>query len=310
MKTYENYIIENLSLSNNLIIDILKELKKSNNTKLIKNIIDNVDRQERSLLMNAIKSNNQDLIKFVLSFNPDVNHIDKQGKNVLYYAKNIKIINLLIDAGVNFVSTKEEPLLVFLANKKIFNIGLYKKIIDSGIVKLTDEDVYSGTVFAYLLNNKKAMIFLSSFQVKIINDEAKKSIYQNILNNYKYSQKKLSIFGLKTLITKNIIDIDCSFFKEIKDKLFSTYTENNLKNFITQLKDVISYKEFIFLDTYNNNNITGNQTIWQLLEEIYVDDDIMGFVKTIQGSNMFYRSCSYQDYLKKIRMVKAKKFNL
>jgi hypothetical protein len=313
MKSYKNYILENISLSNNTIIEILKELKNSNNMTLINNIISNVDKQGRSLLMNAVKKNKQDLIEFILEFKPDMNYLDKNGLNVLYYAKNLKTVNLLIDNGAEFISTEKNPLLVHFANKKIFNINLYKKILDMNIVKLTDMDKYNQTVFSLLITNNKAISFLASYHIKITDDNALENIYSSIINNYKYSAKKGKLNGLIILIKEKIVEINCLFFKKIKNELFSTYTSNNLEYFITQLKDIISYKDFIFIDTYDNSNISGTlKYLHELLDDIY-DEDVIEFVESLRNTNhnkIYYNACSYDDYLRKIKMEKAKKFNL
>jgi len=310
MKTYNNYILENILLSNNTIIEILKELENSNNTTLINNIISNVDKQGRSLLMNAVKTNNEDLIKFILKFKPDMKHLDKNGLNVLYYAKNLKIINLLIDNGAEFISTEKNPLLVHFANKKIFNINLYKKILNTNIVKLTDMNKYYQTVYSILIYNKKAITFLASYHIQITDNDALNELYRSILNYYKYSAKKEKLNGLIILIKEKIININCLFFTKVRDELFFTYTSNNLEYFITQLKDIISYKDFIFLDTYNNTHISGtSKHLHELLDDIY-DDDVLSFINSIQHTNIYYTACSYEDYKRKKKKETAQKFNL
>jgi len=313
MKSYNNYILENLSLSNNTIIEILKELKKTNNTDLINNILSNTDNHDRSILMNAVKTNKIDLIKFILSFNPNIKHLDKKGLNVIYYAKNAKIIKLLIENGAEFISIEKQPLLVHLAAKKIFNIDLYKKIINSGVVKLTDKNKYNNTMFSLLVTNNKAMNFLANYNITITDDIVLRRIFENVVQDFVYN-KNGKITGFITLLKKNIISINCDFFNIVKTQLFGhIYSDNKLEYFIKQLKDVISYKDFVFLDVYNNKHIDGyNKHLFELLADIY-DENVIKFVNSLintDHNNIYYKSCSYVDYLKNIRMNKAKKFNL
>ena len=57
MKNYNNFILENVSLSNKTVIEILKSLSTSkDNTDLINKIINNTDSKNRNILITTTKS--------------------------------------------------------------------------------------------------------------------------------------------------------------------------------------------------------------------------------------------------------------
>jgi len=302
MKKYEHFLIENISLSNDILIDILIDLKKTKKHKTINKIINQTDNKGNTIFMNVVKSKNIDLIKFLLDFDIDINKKNKKGENALYFAKNVKTINLLLDNNIDIISTKENPILVHLSKRNLFHKKLYEKAINNNITKLDEHDKHYSTVFSSYIGNYKIISFLSSFNVKLDNKNILEIIFSQLI--YKYKYLNISLTPFKLLLKKEIIKTNCSFFEQVKT-LFNNYIGSPLKEFIYEIKDIISYKDFVFLDQYNNEYIKSyDKKLHDLLDEIY-DDDVFAFINKINKENMFYRSCSYDDF-KKRQMIKTK----
>ncbi len=215
IKKYNNYLLEKMMFDEQTIIDILKSLKKTNDTKLINKIINKKDNKDKSLLMNIVEANDESMIDFILQFNVDINQKTINGDNVLFYCKNVKIVNKLIDAGADVTAEYKHinrNLLIHLAYKKIFNVDLYKRIMSKG-VDLKSIDLQKQTVLCNSILNKSMLQFLIDNNVDLNGPDKYNYLYLLCYaGRYHKSKSKYFINTLKFLLD-NGMKIDNIFLE-------------------------------------------------------------------------------------------------
>jgi len=136
IKKYSLYL-EKITIENSDVISILRSLETGQNKEIIiKKLVNNVDNNGKSTLMQVVQSNDENLIDFILKYKIDINHKNANGENVLFYCKNLKIFKKLYDLGADPLAKNIQTntnILIHLSSKKIFNVDLYQDIINKGV---------------------------------------------------------------------------------------------------------------------------------------------------------------------------------
>lgn len=255
IKNYNLFLInEGITMSNEDIVDILisLETEDNRNAALINKLVNHKDNKGVTVLMNIVKSNKEDLVDYVLKFNPDINALTKLNENVLFFCKNINMFNKFFNLGVDYkiITTYEVNTLLYLASKNIFNEEMYQKLINNG-VEINKLGLNKTGLLDYLVTNKKAVEFLIKNKIDL-NIEHQMFI-NNLFYKYKYYPKT----------RKNIIEIfDILFKNGIKI--------NQIYTFVNQLVDPISYAE-------SNYNILRSEHVYNFISKIgkYFSDELI-----------------------------------
>lgn len=296
MKKYNKYLLESVNLSNSLIIEILTNLKDKN---IIKKIILNTDKKEKSILINVVESNDYDTVKFLLNFDININHIDKAGNNVLFYVKSIKMFKLLYEAGADasIINNAGHTTLLSLARKSLFNSVLYKKIIDNDNIDITISTKYNESLVSLSLGNLKTLSMLLSYNNKITKKLELNKLYEYIIYKYMWVNKSKLLSALKLLLDNNIISLECSFFVELNKLPFnsSNYSKNTIFTFIDAMEDYIDPLNYVFFK-YKNNK--------------YIDWVKEKYPETITLFDENPSELCYKQYLYNKRKQKTDQFNI
>lgn len=272
IKNYNIFrLYEKISLNDTDVIDIIKSLETGENKdNILKKLVNNIDNQGRSILMSAVKSNDEKLIDYILTFNPDINHKNKYGENVLFYCKNIKIFKKIYALGADPLAKSkniDRNILLTLANKKIFNVDLYQQLIGDG-VNIKEVDVNGFGMLVASIQNNKILQFLIKKGIDINGSYNGDQHYLSTLFSYmKYSKRKyydifdtlfkngLKIKDIDTFIT-NLLDLDMTYRE--------TEPSDKSLNFIDRYKSYLGSDFFIkvFYDKtryFSNFTVGGNK---------------------------------------------------
>jgi len=265
IKDYNLFLLkEAISMSNQDIVEIIKSLetKDNKNFALIKKLVNHKDAQGKTVLMNIIQSNNEELLDYVLNFNPDVNQVTKNtGYNELFFCKSVKIFKKIWDLGVNIKHKSvglDRTVLIELASKKVFNIDLYQSIIDSG-VDISWIDRNKQSVLSFLVSNRKAVNFLIKNNVNL-NGKDQGQVFWPLMYEVKYSKNPNYI--------KTAVPIILDLF-EAGLKLETT-------TYLTQFFEHMKIDEIYDLLEKIKNSITDNdmRTIYNATNRFFNNDNI------------------------------------
>ncbi len=274
IKKYQQYLIENVLLSNDIIIEIIKSLEGGDNSKLLNKLINYSDSKGKSVFMSILQTKNSELIDYVLNFEIDLNHIDKNGQNAYFYCKNSetlkKLYNLGIDFNVKSTGKSKKNVLLYLSNAKIFNVDIYKKMIDGG-VDIDEVDSYNSSVLSYSILNKGITSLL-------INNNAN-------LNNISQLDLIQTLFGVIRWYPKRR-NFAINMFKLLFDNGMKI---NDNKKFIVEMQNY----------WYSNKMNMIDEVLYPLKN--YITDDMM-----LELWNGFHRSDRkefFQNLLHKFKDV-------
>jgi len=305
MKKYNNFILENVSLSNKTVIEILKSLSKSkDNTDLINKIINNTDSKNRNILMNLVSSKADiSLIDDILKYDIDLNHIDDFGNNVLFYCKSVKVFKKIYNhskINTTLINKKDQTLLINLALKKIFNNEIYENLIRDG-VDINHMEGINGDTLLSLSITKPIIINLlikNNVDIKNLNREAKRNIIYTILYLYKIYEDKNIIDNLKLLID-NGFELKDYFYEE----MISMLENSDIIDFSERLKDYLDP-----IRIFNSLNISSHNIVFLFsLLNVFKTPHFYNFLKnTVYGKT---------DRMKKFeeenpKLIKSIEFNL
>lgn len=263
IKRYNDFLFENVNMSIDMIINIIKSLKKSDdNDELVNKLINYSDKNGKTVLMSISQSNNQDLIDFILKLDVDVENKDKHGRNVLYYCKNLKTFNKFynIVSDVNFIDKKtDKNLLSILASKNIFNVKIYKELIDKGL-DINRLDSHGNTLLSYSITNYNIVKLLidngAKINIKNKNDNFQLRYINDLIHNYTYFKfKRKSIIKVFKLLFKNGLDFDDFIFNFFIKVINGFHDENIYIEFLKSFQIYLS--EDYLIKIFNSSpNIT------------------------------------------------------
>lgn len=250
IKNYNLFLInEGITISNEDIVEIIKSLETEDNknASLINKLVNHKDNKDVTVLMNIVKSNNEELIDYVLQFNPDIHAVTKYNENVLFFCKSVKIFNKFYDLGVNvkLIPTNNygSTTMLYLSRKKIFNEQLYQRLISDG-VDINYRDYNNNTVLSFLITNKKAVEFLIRNKINLNDDKSQKAYIYVLLSSYlDYPAKRKNAIEIFKLLFKNdmkIIDIQ-RFVDVIYNLNTSYFYDNDVTVQLKLIEDLVKY---------------------------------------------------------------------
>lgn len=216
---------ESITMSNEDIVEIIKSLETEDNKneKLIKRLVNHTsDKSGKTVLMNIVQSNNEELIDYILKFDININQTLKTGENVLFFCKNVKMFNKFYNLGADVLAKNIHTgtnVLMYLSNKKIFNVELYQKLIDAGVEILPKKDngygtyYFESTVIYNSILNKGIVELLIKNGLDLNNDKnTQRNYLDSLLDSIKWDRKKLlTVINIFEYLFKNglkILDID------------------------------------------------------------------------------------------------------
>lgn len=266
MITKYNLYLENIAMSNEDIVEILKSLETEDNRNaaLINRLANKIDNKGKSVLMTIVQSNNEELVDYILKFNADINHTTKTGENVLFFCKSIKMFRKFYDLGVdvNVINSIKRTILTELSNKKLFNAELYQKIIDKGVdINMPDYSLYyqivnGCSVLSNSILNKKIVELLIKNNVNLNIKEIQYVYLSKLFREIQYfdTNSSIKIFeilfknGMKIIDTKNFAKMMVEI-KRYKNNLTDSYDRDPISDFIMPLKKYITAD--ILIDFFN-----------------------------------------------------------
>lgn len=306
IKNYNIFLLEKISLEDIDVINIIKSLETGENKDtLLKKLVNNVDTHGRSILMSAVKSNDEKLIDYILKFNPDLNHKNKYGENVLFYCKNIKIFKKMYDLGADPLTISEgygRNILLHLANKKIFNVEVYQQLIDDGVnINNADKNGYS--LLQASITNNKIVQFLIKKGVNINDIQTQIGYLYALLKSMEYSKR--TYYDVWDTLFKNGLKInDIEYFVDALLDIDTTYGNNpNLYKSIDFITRYLNYLGSDFLikifnkkSYYANYEGSGNVLYLQKLLEATENPDLYFAMKKYFGVDKFKEYFSSDKY--------------
>jgi hypothetical protein len=312
IKNYNLFLLkENVKLSSDDIIDIVKSLSTDNkNSKLVSKLVNYVDEQGKTILMDLVQKNKIDLIDYILKFNIDINHKNKKNENVLFYCKNINMFNRFYNMGadVTLINSDERNILLVLSNKKIFNVDLYKKLINNG-VDINKKDRWNNSIIFFSIYNQKILELLISENVKFDNINSL-LIINELVHRLRWwnKDKKMVINKIKYLFENGLKISEEEFLKAIKDQLLWMTSSDKfdiVKDFIMPLSKYIDDDMIKKLIIDNTNNVNFLIKVMENLPHYYT------YIKQLWRSSLDSFNYHFGEFLKKHPYLEAAdKYNL
>lgn len=322
LKNYHKYILENIQISLDMIIDILKDTK---NPDIINKLVNYSDKNGKSVLMSVVHSNRMDLVDFILQYDVDLNKQDNFGRNVLFYCKTLKMFNKFYDKGVdvNFIDNKtNKNILCVLSAKNIFNVKLYQELIDKGI-DINKFDKYNNNTLSYSISVPSIVKLLIKNGADINNPQKQFQLnYFHKLFYYfnHYKEKRKGVIDTVKLLFKNgleFVDPNYSlsdFVSNIVDIGAFNDKDNNYKNFITPLKNILP--EYILIKVFMDFNILDKSNVAKYLLNLDIYPTLYKKIKEYYHHNIQYAAKSdmlkfLEEYRKKYPYIEEiEKYNL
>lgn len=310
IKKYSTFIItEGVNLPNEDIVDILKNLEDQDNknSKLINKLVNSTDKNGKNVLMNIVEGNNEELIDYILKFNPNIHQVTSDGKNVLFFCKKLKIFEKFYNLGVDVkLKTKDNVnILTYLSSRKIFNKELYQKLINDG-VDINNLSKNNTNVLCYSILNKGIIELLIKNNVNLnINKENQRIFLRLLFDQYKYIEK----------LRKNAINIFEILFENGLNIFDKKYFVNNIiwfddyLIFIEKLKNCIPEEIImsIFFET-DLHYLDNKKEIALFLLNLNTYPNFYNKLKTYYR-HKFYKE--FEDYIKEHPyMEDISKYNL
>ncbi len=274
VNNYQTFLLENVSMKLDMIIDIIKSLKGDENKELVNRLINYSDKQGKTVLMSIVQSNNQELIDYILKFDIDLQIKDNVGRNVLFYCKNMKIFKKFYDLGVDptakmIIKTHKSKqkgyknVLHYLSSKNLFNMYIYQKLINDGI-KIDEEDVYGNDVLVYSILNKGIVNLLFQHGAKLDDVEQQGKVLENFTSTFQYYPKKrkliVSIFNIlfENDVEFNIYDFT-TFIRKCEEYYFDKI--DMVEVFIKPLLNHFTEDMLLTIFQHYSNRMTNSRSI-------------------------------------------------
>jgi len=233
--------IFNLLIQENIFVDIcyiqfefslLIYICKSNNFKILKLIIDNIDKKYInysdylyiSPLFVSCKNNNIEIIKYLLK-NGATDSSKESVFSPLCYNNNFEIIKLLIEYNfnVNVIDNKNCTPLVYAAKND--NLEIIEYLLNNG-AKMNVKNSESPLIFACMNNNYVIVEYLLKARVNVNATEFK--IFNNGKNALFFACDNNNLKMVKLLINYKI-NMNCNFGYKVLHPLHIACVNNNYK---------------------------------------------------------------------------------
>lgn len=313
---YQNFLLENVSMSLEMVVNIIKSLKGDENKKLVNKLINYSDKNGKTVLMSIVQSNNQELIKYILTLKVDLQPTDKEGRNVLFYCRSMITFKILYDLGANtntFDKKNGKNILSHLASRNLFNYDIYKELIHNGI-NVNQIDNYGQSLLCYSILNKKIIQLLvkndADYQDVDIQDKFTKTLFYAF--KY-YKNKRKLVLSILDFLFKSGMKIDMNDFSKNMDDLtmYSTTDVDPIVDFIEPLKDNFSDDMLISLFKHLSHSVPQNaNTYAKKLLNLGIYPKLYQYLKKY----FRYQTTSeeiFKDYLKEHPYVNdVEKYNL
>jgi hypothetical protein len=308
MKDYNTFLLESLKIDSDLLVTILKSLKSGENQQIVIDKIINKEDEttKKNILMSVVESNDIDLIDYMLQFKINLNHLDKKGKNVLFYCKNLETFKKIYELGADpkFIS-EGRSILYYLSSKKIFNVELYQKLIYDGVdINNVMED--GGSVLFNSINNKKIVQLLINNKVNLNNTD-KDAIFRGLYYNLKYYPNKITnINKIFELLFDNGMEFNQVFFQTLSGALdyehVFTFLKYN-KRFFNE-NDI----ENLWKKMNNGFNIHYSENISKELMRLFESPKLYFMIKKYWGDQFYTK---FADIAKEYYWLdESEKYNL
>lgn len=304
-------IYESINISNDDIVEILKNLEDENNknANLINRLVNITDKSGKNVLMNIVEKGNVDLVDYVLKFNPDIHQVTKDNRNILFFCRSLKMFKKFYDlnVNVNIKTNKNINILTELSSKKIFNVELYQQLIDDG-VNINEVDIYNRSVLTNSILNIKIITLLIKNNINLNISIKNQNFLNRLLHEYKYYPKKrvtvLKI--LKILLSNGLKIYDTSGFISTIIDLSYYVSEIDDLEFIKELKDYLD-DDFI-IEYWKKKNTKDSYKIALTLLNMGTYPKFYMFLKSLY-KDKFYMY--FKDYIKENPEIEvASKYNL
>jgi len=320
VKNYNNFLLENVSLSLDMIIDIIKRLKGNEDKELVNKLVNYSDKNGKSVLMSIVQSNNQDLIDYILNFNVDLQHKDKSGKNVLFYCKNMLTFKKFYDKGVDpkaIHKFKEghKNILHYLSSKNLFNVDIYERLIRDG-VDINDKDLYGYSIIAYSVLNKGIVQLLIKNGADISDVDIQSKMFKKLFDAMKwYKSKRTLVISVFKILFENGMEFNMYDFSKLVEDVDSWYSEKidivdklikPLLKYFNEDRLLQLFKHYI---QHSSNNMQQQKFAKRILN-LGIYPKIYSYLKD------FYRNTTslndiFEDYIKKHPyLIDSEKYNL
>jgi hypothetical protein len=190
-------------------------------------------------------------------------------------------------ADATLINKEDRNIMLSLAKKKIFNVDLYKKLIDDG-VDPNKKDKWHNSIFINSLFNQKILELIID---KIdLNNVSEDSIINNLLYVFKYypNKRKMIINKIKYLISKGI--------KFTNYKLMAEELNWSISNKIDIVNEFIvplsKYFDINFINTFIEHKLNDVDFLSELMDK-YPNTYVK--IKEWYGKENFNRN--FKDFL-------------
>ena len=289
MKNYTQFLLEGFNIDSQTLIDILRSLQTGKNQQIvIDKLTKNIDSSKKNILMNIVLSNNEELLDYVLQFDLDLNHKDKDGQNVLFYAKSIKIFKKLYQLGADPTVTNiknDNTTLIYLSSRNLFNVELYQQLINNG-VNINELNSTNQSVLSNACRNKSMVELLIKNKVNLNGDD-KEYIFRSLFYSFNYEEgKRKNIINIIKLLADNGMKLDETFNEKLFDSLYDREPKFTLieyiKEYFNQDAIIKLYQKFV---NYYPGDMKG---VSKRLIRIFESSELYQHVKN------FYRSSNFE----------------
>lgn len=289
MKNYTQFLLEGFNIDSQTLIDILRSLQTGKNQQIvIDKLTKNIDSSKKNILMNIVLSNNEELLDYVLQFDLDLNHKDKDGQNVLFYAKSIKIFKKLYQLGADPTVTNiknDNTTLIYLSSRNLFNVELYQQLINNG-VNINELNSTNQSVLSNACRNKSMVELLIKNKVNLNGDD-KEYIFRSLFYSFNYEEgKRKNIINIIKLLADNGMKLDETFNEKLFDSLYDREPKftliESIKEYFNQDAIIKLYQKFV---NYYPGDMKG---VSKRLIRIFESSELYQHVKN------FYRSSNFE----------------
>jgi len=313
IKNYKLFLFENVTLSLDMVINIIRSLKGDENKELVNKLVNYSDKKGKNVLMTVVQSNNLELIDFILGFDVDLQHKDNNNQNVLFYCKNISIFKKFYNLGVDIKLTSKiqmKNILCHLAAKNLFNFELYDRLVRDGI-DINQLDKYNNNAFSYSILNKRIVELFIKNGADINNPEihVQENYFYNLTYKFTYYKNKrniiIEIFKILFRNGLKILDLDkfCNLVQHMNfyDKC------DIITDFLEPLKEYIT-EEMVFKLFNSHSNAFNNAPFAKQLLNLGIYPEFYKYLKKYYSDTFEEK---FADYIKEHPFLDdSNKYNL
>lgn len=331
INNYQTFLLENVSMSLEMIINIIKSLKGNENKELVNKLTNYADKNGKTVLMSIVQSNNQELIDYILKYKINLQAKDKIGRNILFYCKNIKTFKNFYDLGVDPKATMKikkqdeehksvvagyKNILHYLSSKNIFNVDIYERLIRDGI-SINDTDAYGNSVIVYSILNKGIIQLLLKNGAKIDDIEIQQKMMVQLFDAFKwYKTKRSLVISIFKMLFDNGIEFNMYDLSKILIDLDTWYSEkvDMVENFIKPLLKYFNEDKLLSILKHYHQNSNNSMRSIEFSKRLL---NLGIYPKMYTYLQQYYRNSSngfneiFKDYIKNHPYIEdSEKYNI